>query len=125
MTYDYGYEGTGNWPFNTAYAATRTEQAFVTRFASLRGVERFIKAGIPVIVSVTFGAGGLDGSPLPRGTNGHLLVVVGFTSTGDVVVNDPAAADARRACAAPTTAASSRTPGSSAAATAARAASPT
>jgi hypothetical protein len=91
MTYDYGYEGTGNWPFNTAYAATRTDQAFVTRFASLRGVERFIKAGIPVIVSVTYGAGGLDNSPLPRGTNGHLLVVVGFTATGDVVVNDPAA----------------------------------
>lgn len=92
MTYDYGYEGTGNWPFNTAYAATRTDQAFVTRFASLRGVERFVKAGIPVIVSVTYGAGGLDNSPLPRGTNGHLLVVVGFTTTGDVVVNDPAAA---------------------------------
>ena len=44
MTYDHGYEGTGNWPFNTAYAATRTDQAFVTRFASLRGVERFVKA---------------------------------------------------------------------------------
>ena len=29
---------------------------------------------------------------LPRGTNGHLLVVVGFTESGDVVVNDPAAA---------------------------------
>lgn len=92
MTYDYGYEGTGNWPFNTAYAATRTDQAFVTRFASLRGVERFVKAGIPVIVSLTYGAGGLDNSPLPRGTNGHLLVVVGFTASGDVVVNDPAAA---------------------------------
>lgn len=93
MTYDAGYEGTGNWPFNTAYAATRTDQAFVTRFASLRGVERFVKAGIPVISSLTYGAGGLDGSPLPRGTNGHLLVVVGFTDTGDVVVNDPAAPD--------------------------------
>jgi hypothetical protein len=93
MTYDHGYDGTGNWPFNTAYAATRTDQAFVTRFASLRGVERFVKVGIPVIVSLTYGAGGLDGSPLSRGTNGHLLVVVGFTDTGDVVVNDPAAPD--------------------------------
>jgi hypothetical protein len=91
MTYDYRYEGTGNWPFNTAYAATRTGAGFVTRFASLRGVERFIAAGIPVIVSVTYGPGGLDNSPLPRGTNGHLLVVTGFTTTGDVEVNDPAA----------------------------------
>jgi hypothetical protein len=91
MTFDHRYDGTGNWPFNTAYAATRTDKAFVTRFASLRGVERFIAAGIPVIVSVTYGAGGLDNSPLPRGTNGHLLVVTGFTGSGDVEVNDPAA----------------------------------
>jgi hypothetical protein len=90
MTYDYRYEGTGNWPFNTAYAATRVEQAFVTRFASLRGVERMVKAGIPVITSITFGSGQLRGAPIGA-TNGHLLVVVGFTAAGDVVVNDPAA----------------------------------
>jgi hypothetical protein len=89
-TYDYRYEGTGNWPFNTAYAATRVEQAFVTRFASLRGVERMVKAGIPVITSITFGSGQLRGAPIGA-TNGHLLVVVGFTAAGDVVVNDPAA----------------------------------
>jgi hypothetical protein len=90
MTYDYGYRGTGNWPFNTAYAATRVDSAFVTRFASLRGVERFIRAGIPVVTSVTFGSGRLTGAPISA-TNGHLLVVVGFTDSGDVVANDPAA----------------------------------
>ena len=90
MTYDHGYDGTGNWPFNTAYAASRTGHAFVTRFASLRGVERFIAAGIPVVTSVTFGPGELRGAPISA-SNGHLLVVVGFTRSGDVVVNDPAA----------------------------------
>ena len=95
MTYDYGYRGTGNWPFNTAYAATRVEQAFVTRLASLRDVERFIAAGIPVTTSVTFGSGELRGAPISA-TNGHLMVVVGFTDSGDVVVNDPAA-DPRQA----------------------------
>jgi hypothetical protein len=90
MTYDYGYRGTGNWPFNTAYAATRVEQAFVTRFASLREVERLVAAGIPVITSITFGSGQLRNAPIGS-TNGHLLVVVGFTAGGDVVVNDPAA----------------------------------
>jgi hypothetical protein len=90
MTFDHGYDGTGNWSFNTAYAAGRTGHAFVTRFASLRGVERLIAAGIPVVTSITFGAGQLRGAPI-RATNGHLVVVVGFTRAGDVVVNDPAA----------------------------------
>nr|MBA2465798.1 peptidase C39 family protein [Nocardioidaceae bacterium] len=92
MTYDYAYRGTGNWPFNTAYAASRprVEQAFVTRLRSLVDVERFIDAGIPVVASLTFGNGELDGAPISS-SSGHLLVVVGFTESGDVVVNDPAA----------------------------------
>ncbi len=94
MTYDYAYRGTGNWPFNTAYAATRVQQAFVTRFTSLRDVERLVAAGIPVITSVSFRSGELSGAPI-RSTNGHLLVVVGFRTDGDVIVNDPAAATRR------------------------------
>jgi Peptidase_C39 like family len=90
MTFDHGYDGTGNWPFNTAYAAGRTGHAFVTRFASLRGVEQMVRAGIPVVTSITFGRGELSGAPISA-SNGHLVVVVGFTSSGDVVVNDPAA----------------------------------
>jgi len=89
MTFDHGYDGTGNWPFNTAYAARWTGHAFVTRFASLRGVEQLVKAGIPVVTSITFGRGALSGAPISA-SNGHLVVVVGFTSGGDVVVNDPA-----------------------------------
>jgi hypothetical protein len=91
MTYDYDYEGTGNWPFNTAYAANLAGHAFVTRLTSLRPAERFIKAGIPLVASIAFGPGELDGAPISS-TNGHLVVIVGFTKTGDVVVNDPAAA---------------------------------
>lgn len=89
MTFDHGYDGTGNWPFNTAYAARYTGHAFVTRFASLRDLEPLIRAGIPVVTSVTFSRGQLSGAPV-RASNGHLVVVVGFTATGDVVVNDPA-----------------------------------
>jgi peptidase C39-like protein len=89
MTFDNGYDGTGNWPFNTAYAARRTGHAFVTRFSSLREVEQLVKAGIPVVTSITFSRGQLSGAPISA-SNGHLVVVVGFTSTGDVVVNDPA-----------------------------------
>lgn len=90
QTFDHGYDGTGNWPFNTAYAATRAGNGFVTRLRSLREAELFIKAGLPLVASVSFGPGDLDGAPISS-TNGHLLVIAGFTSSGDVVVNDPAA----------------------------------
>ncbi|GAB2975033.1 peptidase C39 family protein [Nocardioides montaniterrae] len=89
-TYDHRYDGTGNWPFNTAYAGPRAGQAFVTRLANLRQAGRFIAAGIPVVVSVAFGPGELSGAPISA-THGHLIVIAGFTRTGDVVVNDPAA----------------------------------
>jgi hypothetical protein len=90
MTYDYDYEGTGNWPFNTAYAANLAGHAFVTRLRSLREAEPYLAAGIPLVASIAFGRGELDGAPISA-SNGHLLVIVGFTKSGDVVVNDPAA----------------------------------
>jgi hypothetical protein len=90
MTYDADYEGTGNWPFNTAYAAPLAGHAFVTRLRSLREAEQFIAAGIPLVASIAFGPGELSGAPISS-SNGHLLVIVGFTDSGHVVVNDPAA----------------------------------
>ncbi len=42
------------------------------------------------MASISFGSGELPGAPISS-SNGHLLVIVGFTSSGDVVVNDPAA----------------------------------
>ncbi|NUR26010.1 MAG: peptidase C39 family protein [Catenulispora sp.] len=88
-TYDSQYPGTGNWPFNTAYAASYLGlDAIVTQMHSLDEVEVFIKHGIPVVVSLSFLASELDGSNYS--TSGHLFVIVGFTSTGDVIVNDPA-----------------------------------
>ncbi|MFW6774295.1 peptidase C39 family protein [Nocardioides sp. CPCC 205120] len=90
MVYDAEYRGCGNWPFNTAYANQRVASAFVTRLRSLREAEEFIAYGIPLVASISFGRGELDGSPIGA-TNGHLLVIAGFTPEGDVVVNDPAA----------------------------------
>ncbi|MEU4333357.1 C39 family peptidase [Micromonospora lupini] len=89
MAYDYAYDGAGNWPFNTAYAASFPGlEGRVTRLHSLDEMERFIAAGIPVVTSQSFLASELDGANY--GTSGHLFVVVGFTADGDVVVNDPA-----------------------------------
>ncbi|WP_199431300.1 C39 family peptidase [Qaidamihabitans albus] len=88
-TYDVAYQGTGNWSFNTAYAAHHGLRAHVTRLHSLAELEGYVVRGIPVITSQSFLESELDGAGY--GTAGHLLVVVGFTGTGDVIVNDPAA----------------------------------
>jgi hypothetical protein len=87
-TYDYNYEGTGNWPFNPAYAGRFGLNGFVTRLRSVTELEQFIKAGIPVVTSQSFKESELPGAGY--GTNGHLFVVVGFTQNGDPIVNDPA-----------------------------------
>jgi hypothetical protein len=90
FTYDYNYNGAGNWPFNIAYAHRNGLEGAVTQLRSLAEAEQFIKAGIPLVASLSFGSGKLDGF-LFKGTNGHLLTIVGFTASGDVVSNDPAA----------------------------------
>ncbi|MFJ2772632.1 peptidase C39 family protein [Streptomyces sp. NPDC087300] len=88
-TFDYQYNGCGNWPFNAAYAATyRDLQGVVTRLASLTELESLVAAGIPAITSQSFLKEELTGAGY--GTAGHLMTVIGFTSTGDVIANDPA-----------------------------------
>ncbi|MBU7600243.1 C39 family peptidase [Streptomyces sp. P38-E01] len=92
QTFDYQYQGCGNWPFNAAYAATyRDMQGIVLRLDSLADVEHLIRAGIPLITSQSFLAEELDGAGY--GTAGHLMTVVGFTEDGDVIANDPAGSD--------------------------------
>lgn len=87
-TYDRVYEGTGNWAFNAAYAGSFGLTAYVTRLRGLADVERFVAAGVPVVLSVAWKAGELPNASLSS-TNGHLLVAVGFDANGNVVVNDP------------------------------------
>jgi hypothetical protein len=91
MTYDYRYDGTGNWPFNTAVGATRLADAFVTRLADLQQAERFLRAGIPLEVSIRFSRGELAGAPISASA-GHLVVLAGLTAEGNPIVMDPAAA---------------------------------
>lgn len=87
---------TGNWPFNTAFAAEMGLDASVRQYNSLRDVEEWINKNVPVIAAIHWGNDSPDPSQHLTGTYikrsaGHLLVVVGFTEKGDVVVNDPAA----------------------------------
>lgn len=90
-TFDHGYGGAGNWAFNTAYAAHFGLVGFVTRLRSLQEAELFLREGIPLVASIVAAPGQLDGFLLPGGTAGHLVVIAGFTSDGNPIVNDPAA----------------------------------
>lgn len=90
---DYNY-GWGNWPFNTAYAGARGLDARVARLGQIEQVEPWIGRGIPVVASVSWDNRNskyrLSGAPLTW-SNGHILVIRGFTKSGNVIVNDPAA----------------------------------
>ena len=88
--YDWLYNGHGNWPFNTAYAATHNLSGHVARFTSLAQAEDWIAAGVPVIFSFAWKKGQLTGAPI-RSSSGHLAVLVGFDAAGNPIVNDPAA----------------------------------
>jgi hypothetical protein len=89
--YDVIYDGHGNWPFNTAYAAARGYEAYVARFSSMAQIEPWVAAGVPVVVSFAWGKNDLTGAAIPS-SSGHLAVVVGFDASGNPIVNDPAAA---------------------------------
>jgi hypothetical protein len=81
------YGGTGNWPFNTAYAGEFPGmRAYVTRLDDVAELEQWLAAGVPVILSVS---SYLTNDRHDGPDNGHLIVCVGFTDGGDVVVNDP------------------------------------
>lgn len=88
--FDWVYDGHGNWPFNTAYAANLGLAAQVARFTSLTDAEPWIAAGVPVIFTFSWRPGEIDGVALPS-SNGHLAVLVGFDAAGNPIVNDPAA----------------------------------
>jgi peptidase C39-like protein len=86
-TYDWNYKGAGNWPANVAYATQFGLDGFVTRLRSLSEAHQFVAASIPLIASIN---GDLPGFLFGK-TNGHLLVIRGFDTNGDVITNDPAA----------------------------------
>ncbi len=86
--FDKGYNGTGNWPFNTAFAGSFSGiRAYVTRLSDVSELEAWVAAGIPPVVSVSY--------DLLRGKKrdndpGHLMVCIGFTQEGNLILNDPA-----------------------------------
>jgi hypothetical protein len=84
--YDRQWGGTGNWVFNTAYAGSfRGLRAYTTCLSDVSELEDFVARGIPVGLSLCYNR--LRGKS--REPSGHLVVCVGFTRNGDVIINDP------------------------------------
>jgi len=88
--YDRTHDLYGNWSLNMLAVADRDIAAFVDRGTSVAYLEAQIAAGHPVVASVAYADGELQGAPVPK-SNGHLIVVAGFDDEGNPVVRDPAA----------------------------------
>lgn len=96
----------GNWPFLAAAASRlmrenadtlpavagreKKYQAFVLWSPGWKDAEREILNGNPCIVSIRSGPGELRGAPY-NSTDGHLILLRGFTKEGNPICNDPAA----------------------------------
>lgn len=95
----------GNWPFIAAAASDlmrrnaqripeksgyrKAFRSWVAWPADWKLVEQEVLAGHPVVVSIRFGKGELKGSPTIA-SDGHLILVKGFTRDGHPIVHDPA-----------------------------------
>ena len=87
--YDPDNEMFGNWGRAVARAGELGLDAWLARFRDWDRVRAEVAAGRPVVASVRFKRGEFPSAALPE-TDGHLIVIRGFTSSGDVIVNDPA-----------------------------------
>jgi hypothetical protein len=87
--WDVAYNGAGNWAFNMAYAGSKGLQAHIAHLSGFAEAEEYLTRGIPIALSVGWTEGALQGAPIGHSA-GHLVVLRGFTSTGDPIVNDPA-----------------------------------
>lgn len=92
--FDSAYNGTGNWSFNVAYSGSLGLAAAVAYLRNLEHAAQFIRAGIPLALSYSWKGDELPGAPVEH-SDGHLVVLRGFTPGGDCIVNDPAAPGVR------------------------------
>jgi hypothetical protein len=87
---DRAYNGTGNWAFNVAFSGALGLRGTVAYLQNLDRADRLIRRNLPIVISYSWREGELPGAPLPH-SDGHLVVLCGFTRDGDCAINDPAA----------------------------------
>lgn len=89
---DVAYGGTGNWSFNVAYSGTLGFRASVVHLPNLDRAMQFVERNLPLAISYRWRDGELPGAPIDH-SDGHFVVLAGFTDGGDCAVNDPAHPD--------------------------------
>lgn len=85
----------GNWSHNVARASALGHRARVDYLDGLGELAAELAKGRPVVASIRYEAGALDGAAVAS-TDGHLVAVRGMARRGDewyVLVNDPASGD--------------------------------
>jgi hypothetical protein len=92
--FDRAYNGTGNWAFNVAYSGRLGLRGVVAHLRNLEHAQRLIERNLPLAISYSWQDGELPGAPLEH-SDGHLVVLCGFTRGGDCAINDPAAPNVR------------------------------
>ena len=93
-SYDKEHDIYGSWPLAVQAASQYGLRGWIEIFKSWQEVEEKISSGIPVIATICFETGELKGS-MAESSQGHVIVVKGFSSDGNVVCNDPAGKDAK------------------------------
>lgn len=86
--YDDAWKGTGNWAFNTSYAAAVPGlTAYVARLRDVQDLASWLQRGAPVVCSVSYDL--LKGKGARGDNDGHLVVLTGITPDGKLLFNDP------------------------------------
>lgn len=86
--YDNRHKIYGVWPRAAQAAARHGCRAWVHRFRCLDEVRAHLMTGRPVIASIRVGEGELRGARYPK-SNGHLIVITGYSGKNKIRVNDP------------------------------------
>jgi hypothetical protein len=87
--YDEEHDMFGNWGRAVQRAGSLGLDAWLQRFRNWDQVKAMIARGQPVVAGIKFKPGEFP-SALYKETAGHLIVIRGFTKSGDPIVNDPA-----------------------------------
>ncbi|MCX5690663.1 MAG: C39 family peptidase [Planctomycetota bacterium] len=93
--YDAPHDIYGNWPRNVQAAWEQGVPGKLVRIGTLKDAWRLLAAGVPIVASIKSKPSELAGAPYSE-TDGHLIVLRGYDSDGNFLVNDPAGSDAAK-----------------------------